>query len=68
MLFRSGTAASAKADASTAVDGAAADGKTTFFLEVAALDEALDFAAHSVKKDTWYDRTLTFDSASLQAK
>lgn len=63
-----GTAASAKADASTAVDGAAADGKTTFFLEVAALDEALDFAAHSVKKDTWYDRTLTFDSASLQAK
>ena len=63
-----GTAAAAKANASAAVDGAAADGKTTFTLEVAALDQALDFAAHSVKKDTWYDRTLTFDSASLQAK
>lgn len=41
-------------------EGAAADGKTTFTLSVAELDKALDYAAHSVKKDEWYDRTLTF--------
>ena len=33
------------------VEGAAADGKTTFTLPVAELDKALDYAAHSVKKD-----------------
>ncbi len=35
---------------------------------LAALDKALDFAAHSVKKDTWYDRTLTFLSDTAQAQ
>lgn len=62
-----GTAAEA-ALAESAVNGAAADGKTTFTLPVEALDKALDFAAHSVKKDVWYDRTLTFVSATAQAK
>jgi len=50
------------------VDGVAADGKTTFTLPVAELDKALDYAAHSVKKDTWYDRTLTFQADSAVAK
>ena len=48
------------------VEGAAADGKTTFTLPVAELDKALDYAAHSVKKDEWYDRTLTFISPEAE--
>lgn len=63
-----GTAAAAAASAEGAVDGVEADGKMTFTVDVEALDKALDFAAHSVKKDTWYDRTLTFASDSAKAK
>lgn len=48
------------------VEGVAADGKTTFTLPVAELDKALDYAAHSVKKDEWYDRTLTFISPEAE--
>ncbi len=50
----------AKLAAEGVAEGVAADGKTTFTLSVAELDKALDYAAHSVKKDEWYDRTLTF--------
>mgnify|MGYP007025222925 CR=1 FL=1 len=32
----------------------------------AELDKALDYAAHSVKKDEWYDRTLTFISPEAE--
>ena len=46
-------------------DGA---GKTAFTLPVAALDKPLDFAVHSVKKDVWYDRTLTFRRDTATAK
>lgn len=46
-------------------DGA---GKTTFTLAVAELDKPLDYAAHSAKKDTWYDRTLTFQADTAKAK
>lgn len=63
-----GSAAAAKVNADAAVEGAVAEEKTTFTLSVASLDEALDFAAHSVKKDEWYDRTLTFVAASAAAK
>ena len=63
-----GTAAAAKLAQEGAVDGETADGKTAFTLSVAELDKPLDYAAHSVKKDAWYDRTLTFDAASAQAK
>lgn len=63
-----GTASAAKLAQEGVVDGVAEDGKTTFTLAVAELDKALDYAAHSVKKDTWYDRTLTFDAASAAAK
>ena len=63
-----GTASAAKLAQEGVADGVAEDGKTTFTLAVAELDKALDYAAHSVKKDTWYDRTLTFDAASAAAK
>ena len=63
-----GTAAAAKLAQEGAVDGETADGKTAFTLSVAELDKPLDYAAHSVRKDDWYDRTLTFDAASAQAK
>ena len=52
----------AKLAAEGVVDGVVAGGKATFTLSVAELDKALDYAAHSVKKDEWYDRTLTFIS------
>ena len=63
-----GTANAAKVNASAAVDGAVSGEKTTFTLPVEALDKALDFAAHSVRKDAWYDRTLTFDAGTAKAK
>ena len=63
-----GTANAAKLAEEGVVDAVEADGKTTFTLAVAALDQALDYAAHSVKNDTWYDRTLTFVSATAVAE
>lgn len=45
-----------------------AEGKYTFTVPVAALDEALAYAAHAVKSGNWFDRTLTFDAASAKAK
>jgi len=45
-----------------------ADGKYTFTVSVGNLDEDLAYAAHAVKSDKWYDRTLTFDGASAAAK
>ena len=63
-----GSAAAASAGGEGAVE-AVTDGETaTFTLPVSALDQELGFAAHSVRKDTWYDRNLTFHAESLQAK
>ncbi len=45
-----------------------ADGKYTFTVPVAALDEELAYAAHATKSGNWFDRTLTFDSASAVVK
>ena len=45
-----------------------AEGAYTFTVLVAALDTPLQYAAHGVKSGKWFDRTLTFDAASLQAK
>lgn len=42
-----------------------ADGKNTFTVPVAALDQELDCAAFSKKKQQWYARTLIFTSSSL---
>ena len=63
-----GSAASAAVSAGSAVEGVETDGKMTFTLDVEALDKELAYAAHSVRKDAWYDRTLSFDSASAVAK
>lgn len=65
-----GAAAAAKGAQEGVVEGVQdeAGEKASFTLAVAALDEALDYAAHSVKKDTWYDRTLTFLSDTAEAK
>ena len=63
-----GSAAAAASAQEGIVEGVTAGGKTTFTLSVSALDQELAFAAHSVKKDQWYDRTLTFDAASVNAK
>ena len=63
-----GSAAAAAAGGEGAVE-AVTDGETaTFTLPVSALDQELGVAAHSVRKDTWYDRSLTFHAESLQAK
>ena len=63
-----GSAAAAAAGGEGAVE-AVTDGETaTFTLPVSALDQELGFAAHSIRKDTWYDRSLTFHAESLQAK
>ena len=43
-----------------------ADGKYVYTVPVSALDEALNFASHSKKNDKWYDRVVTFLSASLK--
>lgn len=63
-----GTASAANLAKDGVVNGAAADGKTTFTLPVAELDKPLDYASHSVKNDKWYDRTLTFLSDTAVAK
>lgn len=63
-----GTASTAGLAQEGVVDGTVADGKTTFTLAVAELDKPLDYAAHSAKKDTWYDRTLTFQADTAKAK
>jgi len=68
-MFVGSAAAAALAKEGAAEAVKSEDGEmVSFTLEVAALDEALEYAAHSVKKDTWYDRTLTFDSTTAEAK
>lgn len=41
-------------------------GKYTFEIPVSSLDTAVAIAAHSVSKDTWYDRTLTIHSENAR--
>ena len=63
-----GSAAAAAAGGEGAAEASVNGETATFVLPVSALDQELGFAAHSVRKDTWYDRTLTFHAESLQAK
>lgn len=42
-----------------------ANGKYTYTVAVSALDQEIDCAAFSIKKQAWYDRVLIFESASL---
>ena len=66
-LYMGTAEAAASADASTlipfVVDG---EGKYTFAVPVEKLDEGIAVAAHSVSKDLWYDRTLTFKSEGME--
>lgn len=41
-------------------------GKYTYKVLVESLDKGIAVAAHSIKKDKWYDRTLIFSSASAK--
>jgi len=41
------------------------EGAYTYEVPVEALDQALDCAAWSTRKETWYDRTLVFESTLL---
>ena len=43
-----------------------AEGAYTFTLPVAKLNEPIAVAAHSVKKDSWYDRILTFTTENVE--
>ena len=47
------------------IPGEAKDGCTTFRIPVPGLNTPFECAAHSVKRDMWYDRTLLIDAASL---
>ena len=61
-----GTAAEAEKAAGDFIDYVEnAEGKYTFTIPVEALDEELSYAALGTK---WYDRTLTFESATAAAK
>ena len=42
------------------------EGKYVFEVPVSALDTPLAVAAHSVSKDQWYDRTITFQSEGME--
>lgn len=65
--------AGTKGEAEKAADGivdyvADAEGKYTFTIPVAGLDQELSYAAHAVKSGKWYDRTLTFLSDTAATK
>lgn len=49
----------------TEIPGTVSDGRTTFHIPVPALNQAFDCAAHSVKRDQWYDRKLLVEASSL---
>ena len=47
------------------IPGQRAEGQTSFHIPVPALNQPFDCAAHSVRRDQWYDRRLLVDAASL---
>lgn len=63
-----GTAADAAkaSDADFAYYKEDAEGKYTYEVAVPALDQDIDCAAFSSKKQEWYDRVLVFESATLE--
>ena len=44
-----------------------ADGAYTYTVPVRALDQPIDCAAYSIRKEIWYDRQLTFKSDSVSS-
>lgn len=47
------------------IEGVREDGRTTFHIPVPALNQPFECAAHSVKRDIWYDRWLLVEASSL---
>lgn len=43
-----------------------ADGAHMFTVEISALDEEIEMASYSIKKDQWYDRIVTFHSDGMK--
>ena len=62
-----GKAADAKSAAQTAIIPFTTDesGRYRYAVPVSALDTPIAIAAHSISKDTWYDRDLTFKSETM---
>ena len=61
-----GTSAKAAADSANWVKFVEDNGKYTYIIPVDALDAEIPVAAHSIKKNTWYDRTLVFSSTGVK--
>ena len=67
LLYLGTAEAAVAADVSDCIPFVAdAEGKYTFTFPVEKLDAPINIAAHSVSKDTWYDRTLTFRSEGME--
>ena len=67
LLYLGTAEAAVAADASDCIPFVAdAEGKYTFTFPVEKLDAPINIAAHSISKDTWYDRTLTFRSEGME--
>ena len=67
LLYLGTAEAAVAADASDCIPFVAdAEGKYTFTFPVEKLDAPIAIAAHSISKDTWYDRTLTFKSEGME--
>ena len=64
-LFSGTAEEAAKADADAYIAPEEADGVSVFTFPVAALDQEIDCAALSRKKQLWYDRKLVFRADSL---
>ena len=64
-LFPGTAEEAAKADLEEYIPAVDEEGRSTFHIEVAALDQAIDCAAFSKKKKAWYDRKILFDALSL---
>ena len=61
-----GTSAKAAADSANWVKFVEENGKYTYIIPVDALDAEIPVAAHSIKYNEWYDRTLVFSSTGVK--
>lgn len=61
-----GTSAKAAADSANWVKFVEENGKYTYIIPVDVLDAEIPVAAHSIKYNEWYDRTLVFSSTGVK--
>lgn len=61
-----GTSAKAAVDSANWVAVVEENGKYTYIIPVDALDAEIPVAAHSIKNNKWYDRTLVFSSTGVK--